>query len=215
MKNITAEETVKTLRTLFARMGIPEQVVSDNGPQFTSAEFKNFMNVNGIKHVMGATYHPSTNGLAERFVQSFKRAVKADQTNRELQYKLDRFLMAYRTAPHSTTGQSPAQLLLGRNLKTRLDLLKPNMRRRVNQKILMDVNKPMKVFREGQKVWVRNFLKGAKWCPGGIIKSLGPVLYQVSVNGMVWKRHVDQLRARVVDNVEEVVASFRTRNSSM
>jgi len=119
MRNTTAEETVKTLRTLFARTGILEQVVPDNGPQFTSAEFKQFMELNGIRHVMGATYHPSTNGLAERFVQSFKRAVRADQTNKELQHKLDRFLMAYRTAPYATTGQSPAQLFLGRNLKTR------------------------------------------------------------------------------------------------
>ncbi|KAK3723354.1 hypothetical protein QZH41_002827 [Actinostola sp. cb2023] len=94
MKNTTAEETVSTLRTLLARMGLSEQIVSDNGPQFTSEVFKRFVQSNGIHHVMGAPYHPSTNGLAERLVQSFKRAVKADLTDRDLQHKLDRFLMA-------------------------------------------------------------------------------------------------------------------------
>ena len=54
MKNTTAEETVKTLRTLLARMGLPEQIVSDNGPQFTSDVFKRFAQSNGIRHIMGA-----------------------------------------------------------------------------------------------------------------------------------------------------------------
>ena len=53
--------------------------MSDNGPQFVSGEFKHFTEMNGIRHVTGAPYHPSTNGLAERMVQSFKNAVKADR----------------------------------------------------------------------------------------------------------------------------------------
>ena len=57
--------------------GIPTQLVSDNGPQFTSEEFASFMKRNGIKHIRSAPYHPSTNGTAERFVQTFKKAMKA------------------------------------------------------------------------------------------------------------------------------------------
>ena len=60
-------------------MGLAEQLVSDNGPQFTSDEFRRFMEMNGIRHVTDASYHPSTNGLAERLVQSFKNGIKADQ----------------------------------------------------------------------------------------------------------------------------------------
>ena len=48
--------------------------MSDNGPQFVSAEFEKFMKENGVKHFRSAPYHPSTNGLAERFVQSLKQA---------------------------------------------------------------------------------------------------------------------------------------------
>ena len=61
MKTTTAEETITQLRTVIARMGIPHQIVSDNGPQFTSEVFRRFAKAKGIKHVTGAPYHPSTN----------------------------------------------------------------------------------------------------------------------------------------------------------
>ena len=57
--------------------------------------------------------HPSTNGQAERLVQSFKKGVKADKSSRTLQHKLDRFLLAYQSAPRAITEPSSAQLLLG------------------------------------------------------------------------------------------------------
>ena len=103
MENTTVEETISTLRSLFARMGLPDQIVSDNGPQFTSKTFMKFATANGVKHVTGAPYHPSTNGQVERLVQSFKKGVKADKSSRTLQHKLDRFLLAYQSAPHAVS----------------------------------------------------------------------------------------------------------------
>ena len=197
MKGTTAEETVGTLRSIFARMGLPEQIVSDNGSQFTSTTFQKFVDENGIRHVMGAPYHPSTNGLAERFVQSFKSALKADQSDRTMQHKLDRFLLAYRTAPHATTEVSPAQLLFGRNLKTRLDLLLPNLKRKVDGKLLQNENKHLTVLSEGQKVWIRNYRSGPKWVSGTVLQPQGPLMYEVQTsNHQTWKRHVEQLRTR-------------------
>lgn len=197
MKDTTAEETVGTLRTLFARMGLPEQIVSDNGPQFTAATFKKFVDENGIRHVMGAPYHPATNGLAERSVQSFKQALKADKSDRTMQHKLDRFLLAYRTAPHATTEVSPAQLLFGRNLRTRLDLLVPNLKKKVDGKLLQDENKQLTVMSPGEKVWVQNYRSGPKWVAGTILEPQGPLLYKVQTSDhQTWKRHVEQLRPR-------------------
>jgi transposase InsO family protein len=63
---------VEALRTVSARNGLPEQLVSDNGPQFTAAEFQLFLKKNGVKHITSAPYHPATNGLAERFIQTLK-----------------------------------------------------------------------------------------------------------------------------------------------
>ena len=85
-----------------------------------SNEFKEFMSRNGILHVTPAPYHPSTNGLAERAVQSFKQGLKRT-TGKSIQDRLSRFLFQYRTTPHSTTGVPPAELLMGRRLRTRFD----------------------------------------------------------------------------------------------
>ena len=76
MNTTTSEKTIETLQKLFARYGIPAQLVSDNGSQFTSEEFQQFLKKNRIKHITSAPYHPTTNGLAERSVGSFKKAMK-------------------------------------------------------------------------------------------------------------------------------------------
>ena len=76
MHSITSEATIEKLREMFARYGIPQQLVSDNGPQFTLQEFSNFANTNGIKHTLVAPYHPRSNGQAERFVQTFKQFLR-------------------------------------------------------------------------------------------------------------------------------------------
>ena len=76
MQSITSAKMIEKLRIVFANHGIPLKIVTDNGPSFTSSEFKEFMSRNGIKHITSAPYHPSSNGLAERAVQSFKAGIK-------------------------------------------------------------------------------------------------------------------------------------------
>ena len=91
-------------------------------------QIADFMKVNGIKHIRSAPYHPSTNGLAERFVQTFKRAMKTSaQDEPNLNTRLSQFLLGYRSTPHATTNVSPGELFLQRKLRTRFDLLKPNV----------------------------------------------------------------------------------------
>eukprot|EP00118_Oscarella_pearsei_P024180 m.300985 g.300985 ORF g.300985 m.300985 type:complete len:663 (+) comp40804_c0_seq14:1019-3007(+) len=127
MRSTTSEKTIAVLRSLFSCYGIPEQLVSDNGPQLTSEEFADFLKMNGVKHIRSAPHHPATNGEAERFVQTFKNAMKSQEKDEgNLQQKLSRFLLDYRSIPHSTTGAAPSVLFLGRRLRTRLDLLQPN-----------------------------------------------------------------------------------------
>ncbi|KMQ84561.1 hypothetical protein RF55_17549, partial [Lasius niger] len=122
----TSTATIGILDKLFATYGFPVTVVSDNGTQFASAEFKEFLRMSGIKyHKFTAPYYPSTNGQAERYVQTVKDALKAMATTKDtLQRNLNEFLRQYRKAPHTTTGQPPSQLFLGRSLRTRLDLVR-------------------------------------------------------------------------------------------
>ena len=103
--------TVQRLRTMFATHGLPEIIVSDNATCFTSAEFKEFLSRNGIRHITSASYHPATNGFVERAVQTFKEAMKKAMQG-DIEMNLARFLFHYGNTPHSTTGISPAELLL-------------------------------------------------------------------------------------------------------
>ena len=61
MSTMTASKTIAVLRSLFARYGICHQIVSDNGPQFTSEEYSQFCTGNGIRLTLLALYHPSSN----------------------------------------------------------------------------------------------------------------------------------------------------------
>jgi len=79
MRSTTANRTVEELWKLCASYGLPEQIVSGNGPQFISEEFATFTKANGIKHIKSAPYHPSTNGAVERLVQTFKKSMKASE----------------------------------------------------------------------------------------------------------------------------------------
>ncbi len=75
MSSITSSLTIDAFRGLFAAYGIPEEVVSDNGPQLVSTEFTEFLKGNGIKHTRVPAYHPASNGAAERSVQILKHSL--------------------------------------------------------------------------------------------------------------------------------------------
>ncbi|KAK3732928.1 hypothetical protein RRG08_002539 [Elysia crispata] len=111
MKTTTAEKTTDVLRQIFAIHGLPTTLVSDNGPPFTSSEFENFLTTNGIKHITSQPYQPSTNGSAERLVQTFKQMLKAANPGQTGPQKLAKILLQLRTTPHAMTGKSPAELL--------------------------------------------------------------------------------------------------------
>ena len=72
----TAEVTIRALRQVMSRWGLPLMKVSDNGPCFKAYEFVNFSKHNHIKHILVSPSNPASNGLAERAVQIFKSGVK-------------------------------------------------------------------------------------------------------------------------------------------
>ena len=123
MKTATALTTMQRLRTLFSRFGVPESIISVNGQQFATAEFEEFCKRNGICHILIA-YHPASNGLAERGIQTFKRGYRKFSEGM-VEDRTARFLLRYRVTPH---GMSPVELMFGRRLRTRLYAIKPDLR---------------------------------------------------------------------------------------
>ena len=220
MSTTTSHTTIEALRSMFARFGLPEQLVSDNGPQFTSTEFAQFMKGNHIKHILCSPYHPSSNGLAERFVQTFKCSMRAgEQDGRSLQHRLSEFLLTYRTSTHATTDTSPSELFLNRKLRTRFDLLKPDTKgivesRQAEQKKHHDSHSKQRCLFPGTPVMVKDYRHSNKWIRGTILKKLGPVTYTVDVgNGNLWKRHIDQLRKCMESSSQLPATDFRPIDS--
>ena len=161
------------------------------------------MKRNGIKHILCSPYYPSSNDLAERFVHTFKRAMKAGKEDRgNLNHSLAEFLFDYRSAAHATTNVSPSELFLNRKLHTRFDLLKPNLQsfvtsKQADQKSHHDSHSKLRYLFPGQPVMVKDFRYHNKWIPGTIVWKLEPVTYSVEVgNGNIIKRHIDHLTQR-------------------
>ncbi len=209
MKNITTTAEVKEkLMEFISRWGIMEQIVTDNGRQFVSDDFEKFCKINGIKHTTSAVYHPRSNGEAERFVRTFKTAMKADDV-KDVNMRAVVFLFNYRTTPHSTTGSSPAELLQGRKLRTALDLVKPDPRQNVmqsqtRQEESYNAKAKMRSFRPGDAVWVKVYSRNQeKWKEGEIERANGPVSYLVRCDNMLMRRHVDQIRAAENDKKQQ------------
>ena len=127
MKSTRSSATIEKLWEIFATHGLPATDVSDNGTNSTSKEFQEFMQRNGIKHIVVSPYHLSSNGRVERAARIFKEGMKK-MKERTIKTRLARFLFNYCIPPHTTTGVAPAELLLKRRVRTRLDLLHPKNR---------------------------------------------------------------------------------------
>ena len=193
MMTTTAEKTITELTRVFSTHGLPEWLVSDNGAQFTSDVFQQFLKENGIKQVRSAPHHPSTNGEAERFVQTFKNSMKAAKNDSgSFETRLARFLLVYRSTPNTTTGESLAELLFHRQIRIRLSLITPNVsttiaNKQADQKSDHDRRGKERQFELNQSVLVEDHTSNSKWTPDIILSRLGLMNYEVLVNNKVWK----------------------------
>ncbi|XP_055633619.1 uncharacterized protein K02A2.6-like [Toxorhynchites rutilus septentrionalis] len=214
----TTASTISIMDELFSRYGVPITVVSDNGPQFTAAEFKEFLQKSGVKfHKLTAPYHPATNGQAERYVQTTKDALKAMGTTAStLHINLNKFLQLYRLAPHATTGESPSKLFLGRSIRTRFDLLRPeDVQMKVTNKQQSRFEPSFREFVLNQQIY---FLSGnprmEKWIPGVITARLGDLHYEIAYEGKRFKRHVDQIQSRNSFKCPQLIETTDAEDSS-
>ncbi|XP_043981200.1 uncharacterized protein LOC122835850 [Gambusia affinis] len=126
LKTIKARAVAFSLVQHFSRVGIPCEIVTDQGTNFMSTLLKQVYQLLGIKGVRTTPYHPQTDGLTERFNQTLKQMLRkfVDETGSDWDQWLPYLLFAYREVPQASTGFSPFELLYGHEVRGPLTLLK-------------------------------------------------------------------------------------------
>ncbi|XP_012940972.1 uncharacterized protein K02A2.6-like [Aplysia californica] len=121
LSSTSARATIPKLDSIFARHGVPHTVKSDNGPPFSSYEFKQFASQLGCKHRRITPLWPQANGGVERCMRMLKKTVQsAHIEGKPWKQELYHFLRNYRATPHISTGVSPAEALFKRNIRVKL-----------------------------------------------------------------------------------------------
>ena len=164
MRSTTSASVLKILRDWFSRFGFPCTVHADNGPQFSSAEFRTALASWGVKLSLSPPYHPQSNGTAERAVRTIKAALQKLGDVRDL----ETLLFWHRMAPLEC-GLSPAELLMGRKLRRcEFDCLRPGPDHGSRT-----MESPLAA--PGTRIWYKIFSKNKNivWGKGEVIKSIG------------------------------------------
>ena len=115
MSDIKTVTLIVALCISLATHGLLYIVANDNGPSFTSKEFKNFIHKNGIKHITTAPYHSSSNGTAWRAVQTFKSTmckIAAESSNVPIKMLISRFLFSYCNTPHTQNRKGTIRIIV-------------------------------------------------------------------------------------------------------
>ncbi|KAK2549086.1 Uncharacterized protein P5673_030588 [Acropora cervicornis] len=234
LPNTKSSTVIKKLKCQFARQGIPDIVISDNGPQFASEKFTSFANEWGFEHRTGSPGHQQTNGKAEAAVKDAKRLLrKAKDSKRDIYLAV----LVLRNTPTEAMGTSPAQRLLGRRCKTQLpttkELLRPQSVRaeavkketRVRQaqqaKYYNKGTRDLSPLEEGDFVRMRPFRLGQKeWEKATVTKRHDERSYEVeSANGTYRRNRVDLKQQpshqnQQINNSRKTRQGLRTKNKS-
>jgi transposase InsO family protein len=124
VRSTKASTVIPKLDKIFATHGLPTVIKSDNGPLYNSQEYRRYLEALGIRPEFCTPHWLQGNAEAERFMQPLGKALKTAQFQGPLwQQELNRFLLQYRTAPHSTIGVPPSELLFNRTVKGKLPIL--------------------------------------------------------------------------------------------
>ena len=125
MRTIDAENVAEELVKLFARVGIPSEILTDQGSNFTSQLLAELYRLLHVRPIRTTPYHPQTDGLVERFNQTLKAMLRkvAVQEGKDWDLLIPYVLFTYREVPQCSTGFSPFELLYGRDVRGPLDVL--------------------------------------------------------------------------------------------
>ena len=218
LSKLTSEEIILHTRSIFARYRIPEVVMSDNGPQFSSEKYAEFAQQYGFEHITSSPYYPQSNGEAERAVKTIKSLLKKSG---------DHYLalLAYRSTPLEC-GYSPAQLLMSRHLRTTLPMvreeripkvvdlaklaekdhrIKERQRQNYDQR---HKTKELTPLEPGDTVWISD-----RDTSGTVIDETGPRSHVVETSDGSYRRNLVRLPTQEADRETENLASQNSRET--
>ena len=117
--DITSSKIITRLAEVFTRFGNPTVIVSDNGRQFISEEFTNFLASRDIQQQRAAVYNPQQNNLVESFNRFLKHGIQTfNAAKKDFATGIQELLFSYRTTSATPDGKSPAEIMLGRRPRT-------------------------------------------------------------------------------------------------
>ena len=200
---------VNHMKSIFSEHGIPSQLITDNGPQYDSREFRQFTESYGIEHITSSPLYPQSNGFAERMVQTVKNTLRKCEEEGEDPYL---GILSYRTTPVDHQLKSPAELLNNRKFRTTLptakralltgidrDHVKENLYQRQKQQAQYysrSTGPPLPPLHDGQHI--RLYDRHTKtWQPGTVKgQTCAPRSYTVesSTSGALYRRTRTQLK---------------------
>lgn len=219
MCSATSESSIKALRTLFARYGLPSSIVSDNASIFTSENFKQFVKLNGIHLILTTPYHSRSNGIVERAIKTFKfRYGKSADQFKDPEHRLQAMLFVYRNSTHSSTGRTPSEMFLGRNTRTFLHTLLPDKRayadrKSLKMKLYHDRGLEERTFEKGDAVWFKR-KNDKEWSPAVIEERTGDLSYRARTSKETNVRlHADHLRPKRVCRQPNYLKDYMTTTS--
>ncbi|XP_077528618.1 uncharacterized protein LOC144141008 [Haemaphysalis longicornis] len=189
LRDTTANTSIAALSAMFARYGVPLEVCTDNGPQFSSYEFAEFARKYDFNHVTSSPHYPQSNGLAEKGVQIVKRLLKKSEDSGD-DFWLG--LLAYRSTPLED-GRSPGELLQGRRLRSDVPDFGDVQSTAVKKHRQSSSGTPLSPLDKGSVVRLRN----ATWSPKGTVtRRTSPRSYEVETeDGRVFRRNRRHLLA--------------------
>ncbi|XP_055611719.1 uncharacterized protein K02A2.6-like isoform X1 [Uranotaenia lowii] len=220
-----ATKVLKKFSEFFSRFGLPDVIVSDNGPPYNSQQFVLFMEKHGIKVYKSPPYHPQSNGQAERLVRVAKEVLKKflldpDIRSRDIQDKLDYFLFNYRNSCLTKGEDFPTERIFKYRPKTLLDLVNPQndykkqllTREPVknNDKLVegetqlgpsqyeLEKSDPLTNLIRGDKVLYKNpnDRKIERWLNATFIKRISRNVFQIALGAHVVSAHRGQIRVQ-------------------
>ena len=208
VKEISSKDAKSVIRFLKEKISIfsyPHRIVTDNGPPFNSVELADYLKSKSIEHLFSPPYHPQSNGLAERGVNTAKTHLKKlmyESYNRDkldtMDVELLNFLFKYRNTPCSVNQKTPNELMFRYQHLTDLSMLRTN-KFLIPQEYETD---NLKKYRIGEKVRVINPQKGSTtWIVGTITKILSKIRYVVKIGERTRVAHVGSIRKYREGNV--------------